>query len=319
MKGGMSSASDEARRDVRGLLLAVALYVVVLVLKLAAFAATGVMAVLAEAMHTLSDLIVSGFLLLAALFSRREPDEEHMFGHERAQNVAALVAATIFLTFTSFRLYEEAIPRLLSGEGGTYQNLGLAIGVLALSMVLAAVPLAALARQRGRGPAARAQLIELVNDELGLLAALAGTVGIVLGAAWADPVATIAVATVIAVNALGLLRENAHFLLGRSPGPEYLARVADAARSVEGVCGVHSVRAEYVGPAAVSVGLHVGVPASLAMGDADRVRRAVRDRVRESTGARYCVIQLQAAGDSGAAASSAEPGAGDRASELPAP
>jgi len=67
----MSNASDEVRRDLRGLLLAVALYVVVLVLKLAAFAATGVMAVLAEAMHTLSDLIVSGFLLLAALFSRR--------------------------------------------------------------------------------------------------------------------------------------------------------------------------------------------------------------------------------------------------------
>jgi len=133
-----------------------------------------------------------------------------------------------------------------------------------------------------------------VNDEFGLLAALAGTVGIMLGAAWADPLATILVATIIVINALGLLRENAHFLLGRSAGPEFISRVEQAARSIDGVLGVHGIRAEYVGPTTVSVALHVGVRGTLPMAEADRLRRAVRDRVRERTGARYCVIQLQA-------------------------
>jgi ferrous-iron efflux pump FieF len=289
----MATAADEKRRD-SGLWLAAAVYAIVLALKVVAFALTGVMAVFAEALHTLSDLVISAFLLLAAVLSRRAADEEHMFGHERAQNVAALVAATIFITFTAFRLYEEAIPRLVSGETAAYQNLGVAIALLAVSMVLAAVPLYALLRQRQRGPAARAQLIELVNDEFGLLAALAGTVGIMLGASWADPLATILVATIIVINALGLLRENAHFLLGRSAGPEFISRVEQAARSIDGVLGVHGIRAEYVGPTTVSVALHVGVRGTLPMAEADRLRRAVRDRVRERTGARYCVIQLQA-------------------------
>ena len=55
--------------------------------KLAAYYVTGVMALFAEALHTLSDIFISGFLLLAALYSRRAADERHMFGYGRAQNI----------------------------------------------------------------------------------------------------------------------------------------------------------------------------------------------------------------------------------------
>ena len=48
------------------------------------------MALLAESFHTLSDLFISGFLLIAILWSRKSADKEHMIGHGRAQNVAAL-------------------------------------------------------------------------------------------------------------------------------------------------------------------------------------------------------------------------------------
>lgn len=54
------------------------------------------------------------------------------------------------------------------------------------------------------------------------------------------------VATIIAINAVGLFRDNLSFLLGRSPGPEFLARVEEVARSVEGVLDVRELRAEYV-------------------------------------------------------------------------
>jgi cation diffusion facilitator family transporter len=98
--------------DVRGLQLALAVYALVFAMKLAVYFMTGVMALLAEALHTLSDIFVSGFLLLAAYYSRKAADQLHMFGHGRAQNAAGLVAATLFISFTSYKLYEESIPRL---------------------------------------------------------------------------------------------------------------------------------------------------------------------------------------------------------------
>lgn len=104
-----------------------------------------------------------------------------MFGYGRAQNVAALVAATIFISFTSFELYREAIPRLFEPQEASYQNLSLAVGVLIISMFIAAIPLINLFKQKKRGAAAKAQLTELFNDELGLIAALLGTLFIVQG------------------------------------------------------------------------------------------------------------------------------------------
>ena len=293
--------SDSA--DIRSLRLAVAVYVVIFAAKVAAYLASGVMALFAEALHTLTDILISGFLLLAAVYSRRQADAVHMFGYGRVQNVAALVAATLFISFTSFELYREAIPRLLRPQQAEYDNLPLALAVIAGSMLVAAIPLARLLMQKVRGAAARAQLMELINDQLGLAAALIATILIPLGYPLADPIAAIIVATIIAANAMILFRDSASSLLGRSPGPEFLAELERTARSVPGVVNVRGLRAELVGPDTVHVGLHVEVAPGMTVEDSARITAEVRRRVHERTRSGYCYIETDPArvGDAGLA------------------
>ena len=281
--------------DLRSLKIALGAYVLVFALKLTVYFMTGVLALMAEAFHTLSDILVTGFLLVAASYSRKGADQVHMFGHGRAQNVAALVAATLFISFTSYKLYEEAIPRLFRPVETAYRNVGLSLGVLALSMVIAAVPLLNLFRQKKRGPAAKAQFFESVNDELGLIAALAGTLFILRNQPIADPIASVLVASIIAYNGIRLFLDNFSSLLGRSPGPDFLARLESLARSVPGVIGVHELRAEYVGPEAIHAGMHVEVQAGITVEEADRIRREVEGRIHESASPGYCVIQVEPA------------------------
>lgn len=282
-------------RELHALKLALGLYVVIFALKLLVYFLTGVLALLAEALHTLSDIFVSGFLLVAVVWSQKEADGVHMFGYGRAQNVAALVAATLFVSFTSYKLYEEAIPRLFRSEQASYRNLPLVLGVLVVSMVIAAAPLLRLARQENRGAAAKAQLMELVNDELGLVAALAGTLFIMAGRPIADPVAAIVVATIIGVNGIRLFKENLCVLMGRSPGPDFLARVESLARSVQGVRGIHDLRAQFIGPDTVQAGMHIEVQRGLPIEEADRIAEQVRERVHGATGCSYCVIHVDPA------------------------
>ena len=290
----MDESQDESQ-DVRGLRLALGVYVIIFALKLAVYLLSGVMALLAESLHTLSDILITGFLLVAALYSRKQADAIHMFGYGRAQNVAALVAATLFISFTSFELYKEAIPRLFAPPTTTYQNLPLVIVVVALSMAIAAAPLVKFVRQKTRGAAAKAQLAELFNDELGLLAALTGTLFILWGFPVADPIASIVVATIIAVNAIGLFRENLSFLLGRSPGKEFLAEVEREARSVPGVLGVHDLRAEFIGPGVVHAGMHIVVPRGTPIEEAARIADEVDARVHHGAQHGFCVIHVDAA------------------------
>lgn len=282
--------------DIRSLKIALGAYVIVLALKLVAYFLTGVMALLAEALHTLSDIFVSGFLLAAAYYSRKVADQMHMFGYGRAQNVAALTAAILFISFTSYKLYEESIPLLFQTGEAEYQNLWLALGVIVLSIAIAAVPMIKLFLQKQRGPAARAQLTESINDELGLLAALVGTLFILWGKPIADPIASIAVATIIAYNGVKLFLENFSFLLGRSPGPEYLAGIEKLALSVPGVLGVHDLRAEYVGPDIVHAGMHIEVSRGMSIEEADRITHEVEAKIHPGISPGYCVIHADPVG-----------------------
>ena len=281
--------------DTRALKIALGAYVLVLAAKLAAYLATDVMAMLAETLHTLSDLFVTGFLLVAAYYSRRAADQTHMFGYGRAQNIAALTAATLFISFTSYKLYEQAVPRLFSGAAGEYQNLNLALAVIGLSMLIAAIPLINLYRQHSRGASAKAQFMGLINDEFGLLAALLGTLFILWGQPLADPVAALLVATLIAYNGIKLFKENFSILLGRSPEQAVLDKIEKLALSVPGVIGVHELRAEFIGPETVHIGLHIEVDGRLTVERANRMAEEVRTRVHEGMQPGYCYIHVDAA------------------------
>jgi cation diffusion facilitator family transporter len=281
--------------DTRNLTLALGAYALVLALKLAAYFLTGVMAMLAEALHTLSDIFVTGFLLFAAYYSRKQADQTHMFGYGRAQNVAALTASILFISFTSYKLYEEAIPRLFRPQETAYENLWLAVGVILLSMLLAGFPLLKLMKQKQRGPAAKAQLTESINDELGLLAALGGTLFIMWGKPITDPLASILVATIIAYNGVKLFLENFSLLLGRSPGPEKLAELQRIALSVPGVLGVHDLRAEFVGPDVIHAGMHIDVAPGTPIEEADRIVHQVEAAIHPEISPGYCVIHADPA------------------------
>jgi len=289
----MTKSTVFPEKENRSLYITVIFYAIIVIIKLFAYFSTHVMVLLAESFHTLSDLFISGFLLVALMWSRKGADKEHMFGHGRAQNVAALLAATLFLSFTSYKLYEEAIPKLLHPASQIHENLPVAIGVLVLTMFIAGFPLVSLIRQKKLGAAAKAQMIELINDELGVLSALIGTIFIAVGYPLADPIATIIVATIIAVNAIGVFRENLGLVLGKSPGPEYIEKIRTIAEATPGVLEVVGPWAEYIGPDSIHVDMQVKVASGITIDAANNIARLVRQRVQSEMDCIYCSVHAE--------------------------
>lgn len=278
--------------DTRGLKIALTGYLVLFILQLATYFSTNILVLLAEALHTLSDVMISIFLLFAVFWSRKPADEFHMFGHGRAQNVAALVSATIFISFMSLEMIREAIPKFFQTEAGEFQNTNLALIVTLVGMSVVAIPLIDILRMKVRGASAKAQLIGLVKDEVSYVAALIGLGLIARGYYLADPVASIIVAIVIAFGGLFLFKENFHYLVGRSPSSQFMEKVESIAKTVKGVLGVHDLKAEYVGPNIVHTGFHIEVAKGTPIEEADRIAEEVKERVSRETGCRHCVIHV---------------------------
>lgn len=65
---------------------------------------------------------------------------------------------------------------------------------------------------------------------------------------------------------------------------------------MEGVLGIHEVRAEYIGPETVHVGMHIEVQIGTPIEEASRITEVVREKVHGSVKGGYCVIHVDAAG-----------------------
>ncbi|MBS7651205.1 cation transporter [Candidatus Bathyarchaeota archaeon] len=97
----------EHTTETRGIKIALIGYLLLVILQLTTYCFTNILILFAQALEMLSDVVVSTFLLLSVFWSRKPADEFHMFVHGRAQNVAALVSATILIFFMSLEAFRE--------------------------------------------------------------------------------------------------------------------------------------------------------------------------------------------------------------------
>lgn len=266
---------------------------ILVALQLAAFLFTNILVLYAQSLEMLSDVMVSVFLLLSFYWSRKPADEFHMFGHGRAQNVAAMISATILIFFMSLEAFREAIPKLLqTSEQNGFQNANLALIVIIVGMFVIAIPSIDILRTKTKGASLKAQMVALLKDEVSYVVALVAVVFVAQGYYMADTIASLFVAFIIALGGIYLLKDNVHYLVGRAPSRQFFEKVETTAKSVKGVLGVHDLKAEYVGPNIIQASLHIEVEKETSIVEADRIAHEVEKRVGQEVNCQYCVIHV---------------------------
>ncbi len=256
--------------------------------KLTAFFYTGFLVLLSEALNSLVDIAVTGSLFLGSRASRRAPDEEHPFGHQRLSNIVSLIVAVTFITVTTVQILREAIPRFFYPVALAHPQV--ALYVLGFSFVVNLIPIALILAGREREITLKTALYDNINDELTIIASGIGVWAVTRGFYLGDPLAAIVVALIIATNSFILIRENADTLLGRAPDAVFYDRVRATAYAVEGVRGVRNLTAEYVGPKAIHLDLDVELAPETTIEEAERIAAEVVARLR-ALGVVSCRVQ----------------------------
>ncbi len=210
-----------------------------LLAKLATALLTGSLGMLSEAAHTGLDLVASGFAVLAIRAARKPADQEHPYGHGRAENLAAL-GEGIILLIAALGIGFEGLRRLL-GEPVMVDPALYAIGLMAGTIPLEFVRATVLRRtaRAWSSPALAAGAQNRLADILSSTVVLAGLVGVRMGLAWADVAAALLVALLVARAAGLLVYRSGDILIDRAPsGVE-----AGVRRTIAGVAGVRRVGA----------------------------------------------------------------------------
>ncbi len=262
--------------------LSVAVNLLVFLVKLIPGLMLGSVSLVADAVHSLADVVTSGVVIWSFRTSERPPDKEHPFGHGRIESLATLVIA-ILLLVAAMEFAVVSVHRLLNPRPVLASPLLLV--VLAATLVLKEW----LARFSGRlgrtisSPALVADAWHHRSDALATAVVLVALAGERLGVRYLDGAAGLVVGGFIAVAAVRLIKEAANPLIGGRPDRALLEDVRRIAMRPSEVVGLHDIMVHSYGRLLV-ISLHVEVPAGLSLARAHEVAESVERDLAEELG-----------------------------------
>ena len=209
--------------------------------------ATGSLAILSEAGHSLIDLGATVMTYVAVRVSGKPADKEHHYGHGKIESVSAL-AETALLFLLSGVVIWEAVKRLIEHEEHMVIANAWAFGVIAVSIAVDFFRSRALSRtaKQTQSQALEADALHFSSDLWASLAVLIGLGGVRFGLWWADSTAALVVAILICVAGWRLGRRTIDTLTDTAPVGA-AAQITALAAKVPGVVRVEQVRARAVG------------------------------------------------------------------------
>jgi cation diffusion facilitator family transporter len=203
--------------------LSIAGNVLLFVLKYWAGLVSGSIAIIADAWHTLSDSLSSVIVLISAKISKKPADEDHPFGHGRADLISAFVIG-ILLLLVAFDFLIESYHTLRAQESSAFGTL--AIVVMIISVVIKEL-LAQFAFYGARKTNSKVLHADGWHHRSDAISSLVILVGIFIGKYfwWVDGVLAMIVAIMIGYAAFEIIRESIHSMLGESPSAKVVEKI----------------------------------------------------------------------------------------------
>ena len=202
--------------------------------------------IISDSLNSLTDVVASLVVFVSIKSSYMEADQEHPYGHKRAQPIAGLVVA-IFTCIVGFEVVTQSVTRFFTGE---QMEKGILPMVLVVGVMLTKLTMHLYVRvvaRNTRSTALKASATDHRNDVLVSGAVLVGVVVSNLGFPVFDPVVAISIGLWIIKAGFGIGRDNIKYLIGEAPSAELLETIRAAARSVPGVLDLNDVVAHSIG------------------------------------------------------------------------
>ena len=261
----------------------IAVGLIVLALKGAAWLLTGSAALYSDAAETVVNVAAAIIALLALRFAAKPPDANHPYGHDKAEFFAAviegvlIVVAALVILQHSWQAYLHPAP---------LESPLLGMGLNALSTIIN-LAWALVLLERGkklRSPALRADAHHLISDVVTSAGVLLG-VGLVVitGLRWLDPLLGAATAIYILVSGTLVISHSVGGLMDAAPAPEVVDRIRTlVGKHAGGAIEAHDLRTRHAGRVTF-LEFHLVVPAAMTVSDAhaicDRIELALKSEM----------------------------------------
>ncbi len=250
---------------------------------------SGSVALIADALHNLSDAAALGIALLARKIARRPTDAAMTFGYKRADLVAALINYTTLIVIGFYLIYEGMMRFFDPPEVAGW----LVIIVASVALLVDAVTALLTWRMAKESVNIRAAFLHNIADALGSVAVIiVGTLIVAFDWYLADPIATLGIAAYILWMGFAEIRGVIHILMLGSPAWIDPQDVLKVVAEVDGVENIHHLHLWQISENVVSLEAHVVVSA-VHWPACHPVKLAVKSRLLEVFGITHVTLDME--------------------------
>lgn len=271
---------------------AVGVNILLTVVQIIAGIFSGSLALIADAIHNLSDALSLVIAFLARRIARRPADAEMTFGYGRAEVVAALINYTTLIVIALF-LMAEGVQRFFDPR----EVAGWAVVIVAaVALVIDTVTALLVLKLSKDSVNMRAAFLHNVADALGSVAVIvAGTVILLFDWTLVDPIVTIGISLYILWHAGSEITPVIRLLMLGSPESPTVSEVTAQLREVRGVASVHHLHLWQMQEKEVALEAHVVLTPEACATPTGRndTRAAIKDCLDEAFGLHHVTIELE--------------------------
>jgi len=239
---------------------------------------TASLGLIASALNTILDFMATIIAFVAVRKAGEPPDEEHLYGHEKMESLAALAEIVLLFVVCAWIIF-QAFNRLSSGFGEV-EMWPLALGINFVSILLDAYAFRryrSAARKYG-SEALGAGALHFITDGLIALVVITGLALYQFGSIWyADSLAALGVVGFILISGVRMMKDATGALLDRAP-KGIVEELKREIVTVEGVRGCHNIRVRRSG-SRVFVDMHIDIDRSVSLPRAHSIASLVEEKV----------------------------------------
>ena len=271
----MISRSQRDKSVQRVILIEGSVNVIVLCAKVVVGFTTGSLAIIGDAIHSLTDVVNNIVAWIVTRLSSLPPDREHPYGHRKFETLAVFFLASLLIAL-SLELALHAINKDDSGIAASAWELGVMLAVLVVNISLATWQ--RIWARRLKSDILLADASHTFSDVLTTIVVIVGWQLSAIGYLWLDRACALAVSALVFYLAFNLFKSALPILVDRiALDPELLS---SAILEVSGVRQVNRVRSRWIGTDK-SIDLVVSVDPDISTNDSHDIASAIELLIEE--------------------------------------
>jgi cation diffusion facilitator family transporter len=254
--------------------------ILLFLLKLIIGLAINSLSLIADAFHSLSDVLTSVVVLVGFKVGEKPADKEHPFGHGRGELIATLIIG-FMLFIVAYDIGKSAVQRIITPQKVEFSY----VAVIAMFASTGFKEwMARFSIFLGKKINASSLFADAWHHRSDAIASFLVAIGLIFmrfDLYLIDGILALGVAILIGWVAIELIISSSNALMGEAPDPELVHKIREASVSVPGVIDVHDVYVHDYNTNKV-ISLHVEVDDNLTVDEAHDIATAVENRVKET-------------------------------------